>query len=100
VDGKSLDKISFVAEAKYTGPTKVEGSPFPFQVAKGDLKTEDYKGTLLFDAAVGRLVSSEVTMKITGSVTITVGGSSIETTVNQEQKIESKIMDKPPLPAK
>lgn len=98
VEGKSVDRIAFTAEAKYSGPTKMEGSPFPFQVTKGDLKAEDYKGTLLFDPEAGRLVSLEESMKITGNVTISVSGSSFDTNVTQEQSITTKVLDKLPMP--
>src|SRR5262249_29297829 len=96
VDGKPVEKITFTAEAKYSGPAKAEGSPFPFQVTKGELKAEDYKGTLRFDPAAGRLVSSDVSMRITGNVTISVSGSSLDTIVQQDQTISNKVLDKPP----
>jgi hypothetical protein len=96
VEGKPVDKITFTGEAKYSGPAKVEGSPFPFQVTKGELKAEDFKGTLLFNTADGKLVSSEVSLKISGDITISVSGSTLETKVLQEQSTTTKILDQMP----
>lgn len=98
IDGKPVDKITFTGEAKYSGPDAktLAGGPFPFQVTKGELKVEDFKGTLLFDPAAGRLVSAEESKKITGNVTINVSGSSLDTNVVQEQTTTTKVLDQLP----
>src|SRR5262249_24469090 len=73
-DNKTLEKITFTASTAYT-PRKPGDTTFPFQVSKGDLKVEDLKGVIYFDAAAGRLVRSESSMKVRGNVTIVISGT-------------------------
>ncbi len=93
---KPLDKISLAASATYAPPKSGEASPFPFQVTKGDLKADAIKGTTYFDADAGRLVESMTTMHLRGTLTIVVGGNTIDTEVEQDQNVKSRILDKPP----
>jgi hypothetical protein len=95
-NGKTVDKISYAGAASYTPPKMGETSPFPFQVLKGDLKADDIKGTLYFDAAAGRLLASEMSMRLKGNVTISVGGTNIDTEAQQDQTVRARLLDKLP----
>jgi len=104
--GKAQEKIEFQAEAKYSPPPKAEkteGTPaLPFQVAKGDLKAENFKGAIFFDAAAGRLGSSEWTLNLKGPVTFTGQGQGAEITqeVTLEQVVKTTVTDTNPLAPK
>jgi hypothetical protein len=93
---KPLDKISLSASATYAPPKAGEASPFPFQVTKGDLKADDIKGTTYFDGSAGRTVESMTTMHLHGTLTIVVGGNTIDTEMQQDQNVKFRILDKPP----
>lgn len=96
-DGKPLDKVSVTATATYAPPKAGEPTPFPFQVTKGSLKADDIKGTAYFDAATGRLAQATTTMHLHGTLTIVVGGGQpIDTEVEQDQNVKSRLLDKPP----
>jgi hypothetical protein len=96
VEGKPLEKISFTAASTYNPPKAAEPNAFQFQVAKADLKLEDVKGTFLFDAAAGRLVHSEMGLKMKGTVVIVVMGTNLETEAQQDQTIKMRVLDKNP----
>ncbi len=98
-EGKDLEKITFTAATTYNPPTPPKsGEPpaFAFQVDKGDLKVEDYKGTVWFDAAAGRLARSEWSMRVRGTVVITVSGTKIDTEAQQDQTVKIRLLDKNP----
>jgi hypothetical protein len=96
VEGKPLEKITFTATSSYNAPKPGEPSAFQFQVAKADLKVEDVKGTFLFDAAAGRLVRSEMGLKLKGTVVIVVMGTNLETEAVEDQTIKMRVLDKNP----
>jgi hypothetical protein len=104
--GKAQEKIEFQADAKYSPPAKAEkrdGTPaLPFQVSKADLKAENFKGTIFFDAAAGRLGSAEWTLNLKGPVTFTGQGQGAEITqeVTLEQAVKTTVTDTNPLAPK
>jgi hypothetical protein len=87
-------------------PTKSLFSPpqgesaFAFKVRKGDIRVERDKSsaTISFDAKLGRLVSSETTLAMTGTLTVSVMGTTIAMEVEHEEKVVSRVLDKNPLP--
>jgi hypothetical protein len=95
VDGKPLDKISFTASTSYTPPK--EGGSAPFKVTKGELKSEQFMGTLYFDSAAGRLARSELNTKIKGSLTMSTGGQEVQMELNQATVSKTRVSDKNPL---
>jgi hypothetical protein len=97
VEGKPLEKITFTATSTYTAPKPGEPNAFQFQVAKAALNLEDVKGTFLFDAAAGRLVRSEMGLKLKGTVVIVVMGTNLETEAQQDQTTRMRVLDKNPV---
>ncbi len=71
-DGRTLDKItSKTTDVTYTmEPT----GNIPLEVTDSDLEVETLKGTILFDREAGSIVSSEESVKISGSMTFSVNG--------------------------
>ncbi len=94
--GKSLDKITFAIASTYVPAKQGEAGPFPFQTTKSDLKVEDHKGKVYFDAAAGRLVQSEVTMRLKGSATIVANGNTLETEIQEDQTLKTRLLDQLP----
>jgi hypothetical protein len=96
INGKSVDKITFTGTAVYTPPKTADAGAMPFQVVKGELKADDIKGTMYFDADAGRLVGSEAAMRIKGSLTITVSGTNLDTEMQEDVAVKTRLLDKLP----
>jgi hypothetical protein len=90
-DAKTLQKISVTSALSYN-PPKGETGGFPFQITKGELKAESAQGTLLFDADAGRLVASEMKLKLKGSVTVAVMNQSHDLAIEQEQAVNIRVI--------
>lgn len=66
------------------------------KVVKGNLKTETLKGNMVFDADKGRLVRSESTMKMAGSLIVELMGNELEMELSIEQTSKARLLDKNP----
>jgi hypothetical protein len=88
-EGK-LDKIKVDTTLKYSPPGAGSAGSLPFTIVSADLKSSDAKGTVLFDAAAGRLDSSEMGLKLAGKLTVSIGGMNTDVELNQEQKTTVK----------
>ncbi len=96
VEGKSAEKIVFTTEATYEAP-KPSDKPALYQVLKGELKSEGGKGAAYFDAAAGRLVKFENTIRLRGALTLaTSGGGTVNTEVQQEETTTIRVTDQKP----
>jgi hypothetical protein len=101
--GKAQEQILYQVEAKYSAPAKAEKAPaLPFQVVKGDLKAENFKGVIFFDAAAGRLDYTDMTVILKGTVTFggPGQGGNIDTEVTVDQVVRTAVSDKNPLAPK
>jgi hypothetical protein len=94
---KNLGAIKVATTLKYVPPAGAAGAQLPFQIVKADLASKESGGTILFDAAKGRLASAELTMKMEGSLTIAVGGTNQDVKLTQNQKTTLKTSDDNPL---
>ncbi len=93
LDGKALEKINFKGTMKYSAPgDQPQGAPF--RIVKANLKVEDFKGTLHFDARAGRLASSGVSMRMTGTMTMSVMGNTVDMEIEQNLKAKSRTAPK------
>lgn len=88
VDGGAA-KVSYDADASFT-PGK-GGDGLPFQITKGELKADKYTGSLVFDAAAGRLKESSQNVKLGGSLTVSAMGQEIELTFQQTLKVTGTV---------
>lgn len=86
----NLEKISVDTTLKYAPPGAAAVGALPFQIVSADLKGSDAKGTLLFNNETGRLESSEMGLKLTGKLTVSIGGMNTEVELSQEQKTTVK----------
>jgi len=68
-----------------------------FKLVKGNMKADNAKGTYIFDAEKGRLVSATSSMTIRGTLTLDLNGQ-MEITIDLrvEQSGTSKVLDKNP----
>jgi hypothetical protein len=92
-----LAKISVKTDLKYTQPAENVQAQLPFKIEKADLKSSDGTGTILFDNEKGRLVSSDMSLKLAGKLTIKIGGTPTDVDLTQEQKTTVKTSDENPI---
>ncbi|HEX3146789.1 MAG TPA: DUF6263 family protein [Gemmataceae bacterium] len=90
---------------KYTPPgPDTAGETLPFKIKAGtitqvaDEKTN--KGTVKFNTKSGRIESSKIDIKMSGSLTLDIGGTTTEVTLTQDQSTEVKTSDKSFVPDK
>jgi hypothetical protein len=93
LDGKALEKVNFKGTMKYSAPGD-QPQGFPFKVVKANLKVEDFKGMLYFDAAAGRLATSSVKTRLTGSMTLSAMGKTVDMEIEQDMTAKSRISPK------
>jgi hypothetical protein len=92
VQGRTLHKMTDAPTVTYAPPPGSAGV-LPFQITKGEVKTEQASGTLLFDTTAGKLVRSEMTMKLKGTLTIVMNNQESTLDLDQEHRIEIRQVD-------
>ncbi len=96
---KNLDKIAVKTTLKYLAPTEKNGLPFQIK-DNSSLTSKEGTGVVYFDRSKGRIESSNMKMKLEGTLVIDVGGmtTNVELTQTQESKMET--MDTNPVEKK
>ena len=95
--GEGGEQITLKQELAYVPPKKGADFGGLFKVLKGDLKAENAKGTYVFDAEKGRLVSANNSMVIRGTLTLDLNGMEVTVDIRAEQTGTSRVLDKSPL---
>ncbi|MBY0229338.1 MAG: hypothetical protein K2W96_08680 [Gemmataceae bacterium] len=82
----------------YTAPGEDKRAGLPFTIKSATLKSGKGKGDniIIFDAAKGRLEKSTMEVKLTGELSIDIGGSTTKVTLNQTQTSVIEALDKLP----
>ena len=89
--GKSIHKFTFTASMDFDLDLKTDAV-----TGTGKMKITSSKGTALFDAEAGKLISKNSETSIDGDITVVAGGMTIAIQQEQNQKIELKLIDGPP----
>jgi hypothetical protein len=92
INGK--EHIDVEGNLSYVPPSNA--TDFVFQVTKGNLAVENVRGTMLFDSKLGKLVQSEIRLRVKGSLVVQVQREVQAIDVDQEQTVRTRFMDKPP----
>jgi len=66
------------------------------KIVKGKMKSDNAKGTIVFDAEKGRLVRATSSMSVRGSLTVEVMGNQIEMDIRVDQSTSSRVLTKNP----
>jgi hypothetical protein len=90
------EKITLAADMTYSAP-KGGGAGLPFQITKGELKADQFTGTVHFDAKAGRVRTAEAATKVNGKLTFRAAGNDVEVEIKQDMTITSKVTDKNPV---
>jgi hypothetical protein len=92
-----LAKVGVKTDLTYAAPEKKKGGgELPFTIVKADLKATDANGTLLFDIRKGRMVKSDMKLKLMGKMTIAIGGMEAEVDLEQAQTTTVTTSDEDP----
>jgi hypothetical protein len=93
---KNIANIKVESSLKYVAPQGNAPSTFPFQIVKADLTSKDGGGQIQFDIAKGRVVSSSLSMKMDGTITISVSGQNSDVKLDQTQTTTLKTSEEKP----
>jgi hypothetical protein len=92
---RPVQKILMDAKLSYR-PPQADPGLLPFQVRSGELRVQSGRGHLWFDDKLGRLVQSEMTMHIKGSLSLSSQGQEFTLELDQDQTVKIRITDEPP----
>jgi hypothetical protein len=94
---KKAEKITVKTTLTYTPPDeKTAGQGLPFKIKSADLKSSDATGIVFFDTEKGRVASSELSLKLSGKLSIEIGGQTTQVDLSQDQKTTVETMDEDP----
>jgi hypothetical protein len=95
------EKIEVETKLTFKAPVG-DDAGLPFKIKSADLKTKDktVPGTILFDVAKGRLISSDTSLKLSGTVNISIGTTDTTVELIQDQETKIKTSDSSLLPKK
>jgi hypothetical protein len=96
-DENKLRKIKVNITLKYNSPDPNAVGVLPFKIMKADLNSKESNGSILFDSTKGRVVSSDMTMHLAGTMTIEIGGMASDVTLVQTQTTKIKTMVENPI---
>ncbi len=95
VGGKKVEKIGFTTTVEFK-PGKADPA-VPFHVVNGELKADEGRGTIHFDAAAGRLIQSKSRVVLHGRMIFAASGTNVETEVQQEQTTDVTLLKENPV---
>jgi hypothetical protein len=93
--GKKVEKIGVTMAIDYKA-----GKPDPAlasSVLSGEMKVEDGKGTIYFNAAEGRLIQIESKMTLKGRMILSVSGTNVEAELQREQENKTAVLSENPI---
>jgi hypothetical protein len=90
-----LEIIKVESKLKYKEPPTEGGvGGLPFRIKKANLKSDPAKGTIKYDPALGRIVSTKMELKLTGDLEIEIGGQTTKVELDQTQTTEVENTEK------
>jgi hypothetical protein len=100
-----IAEIDVKVALKYTPPAPDQGGEtLPFKIKAGKIEQvqddKSNKGLIKFNTKTGRLESSNIKVKMTGSLTLDIGGTTTEVNLTQDQESDVKTSDKSFVPDK
>ena len=89
-----MDKIEVETSLIYTAPKPTSGDGLLFRIKDGKLTSENpTKGVILYNPKNGRIETAEISIKLKGDLTVTIGGTDTKVELDQEQKTTIKTSD-------
>lgn len=90
-------RFTFSTAAKLEPPSADQATPGGLQFSNANLKIEEARGTVLFDASKGRVVKAATTMKFTVTLTAEANGQPLNMVLSQTTTQTSRFLDRNPL---
>ena len=95
---KDFDRIEVNTTLAYKAPTD-SGEGLLFKIKAGNLtSTNPEAGVILYNPKVGRIETATIKLKVTGDLTVVIGGTETKVELNQEQTTTINTADKSLLP--
>ncbi|MGL4422370.1 MAG: DUF6263 family protein [Gemmataceae bacterium] len=99
---KELDRVELVTTLVYKAPAE-NADGLLFKIKSGELKSEEPKADakpnfMLFNSKTGRVEESEVSVKLKGTINVTIGGTDTVVEIYQEQTTRTRSGEKSYLP--
>jgi hypothetical protein len=87
LDGKegTYEKIEMKTELTYKPPDPKEPTTLPFKIEGGSLKATEATGTIYFDKDKGRVVKTDMKVKLEGKLNISVADQKADVELTQTQ---------------
>lgn len=82
--------ILYTVTTKYEPPAA--GDPALFRVVKGELRGEEGRGKIVFDATAGRLVSHDRSMRVRGSLTVEAAGRAVPLEFRSDDELRLRLV--------
>ena len=92
--------ISVKADLVYTKPATSNAGGLPFKIDTANIKTASSSGLILFDSTKGRIDRSSMSLKISGDLTVDIGGQKTKIDLEQSQETGVETMDVNPISIK
>jgi hypothetical protein len=100
-DKTKLDKIDVETKLTYSKPEKAEGiGGLPFTIKEAKLESKNSKGVIWFNRDKGRVDKSDLSVELSGSLQIVIGGQETKVELSQTQSTEVKTSDTNPVETK
>jgi len=88
--------LTFTGTLSWMAPKDGAGFGDMFKISKADFKSDNVRGSVVFDAKAGRLVRSSNSMTMSGTMTIDVMGNEIEMSMTQDTASTMRVLRKNP----
>jgi hypothetical protein len=96
-DAATLQKILLKTTLKYNPPGAADTTgQLPFKINSGNLATKEANGTIYFDADLGRVADSQMTVKLSGKLNVTVSDQAADVELEMTQTTYTSTFDKNP----
>ena len=94
---KNLVRIKVDTTIKYVPPAAGAAAGLPFRIVSAKLDSKEATGTILFDVVKGRVASSNLSLKLEGTLDIDISGMQSTVKLSQTQNTTVKTTDENPV---
>jgi hypothetical protein len=97
-NGEEVHEVTVTSSVEHAPPGDGQGEApaLPFRVKKADLKSGKQDGGVVHYDTTGRLLDAETRLRITGSLTIEIGGQDTTVDLKQDQRTTVRALERLP----
>lgn len=97
LDAVKGDVVSISEKAELAFKANDSDAGSPFKITKADLRADRFVASHTFNLKTGRVTTSKVTLDMSGDMTISVAGQTIDAKVTQKMRTVGEITEKNPI---